>query len=244
MLTKVKGIVISKVNFNDNSVIAKIYTNVFGLQSYIVNGVKNNKGVVKQSHLLTLNLLELDVYHQQNKNLQRIKEIKCFPLLINLHADMVKSSIAVFMSELIYKSIKHENIPDENLFSFLYQSILYVENSKNTLSHFHLWFMLHYSSFLGFEPKPNFSDNKQYFSLIDGYFVEAEGLNTCRAETSKQIFNLITVEAKNLHELMFTENQRIKIYEALLKYFELHEIALGTINSYKILKQVFGKIWK
>ena len=76
MLTKTNAIVIKTINYSENSIILKCFTDQYGLQSYLINGVKNQKGAIKPSHLLVLNLLELEVYHQLNKNLQRIKELK------------------------------------------------------------------------------------------------------------------------------------------------------------------------
>jgi DNA repair protein RecO (recombination protein O) len=123
MLTKTRAIVIKTINYSENSVILKCFTEEFGLQSYLINGVKNKKGAIKPSHLLPLNLLDLDVYHQLNKNLQRIKELKCQPIIKNMHYSLLKSSIGIFIGEVLNKTIQAENQADKNLFEFLFTFI-------------------------------------------------------------------------------------------------------------------------
>ncbi len=242
MLTKVKGIVINKINYSDTSVIAKVFTNVYGLQSYLISGVKNNKGPIKQSHLMPLNLLELDVYHQQQKNLQRIKELKCLPVLTQLHFNITKSSIALFIAELLHKTIKDEHIPDEALFTFLYHTIQILDATDEAVTNFPLYFMLRLSAYLGFEPKQNYSSVNNVFSLAEGAFVSNVLFEptACSEPTSEALSKLLEAGFDNLHEIKLNGTQRQALFDELTRYYELHEIGLGNLHSYKVLKQVYS----
>jgi len=242
MLTKVKGIVISKINYNENSVIAKIYTNKFGLQSYMVNGIKSNKGNIKQSHLMPLNLLELEVYYQQNKSINRIKELKCFPVLNTLHFNIVKSSIALFVSEIIFKTIKEDNISDIPMFDFLYNTVLIIDETVERTANFPLFFMLKLSAFLGFEPKKNYTPLRNVFSLSDAAFISENNVDptACAKETSKIIYELMMLDFSNFWSNHYTAEQRADVLNSIIKFYEMHDIKLGNLNSYKILKQVFN----
>ena len=43
MITKTRGIVLNYIKYGDTSIICKIYTEQFGLQSYIINGIRKSK---------------------------------------------------------------------------------------------------------------------------------------------------------------------------------------------------------
>ena len=75
MITKTRGIVLNYIKYGDTSIICKIYTEQFGLQSYIINGIRKSKS--KNIGLYQpLNILDLVVYHKKTSGLQRIKESK------------------------------------------------------------------------------------------------------------------------------------------------------------------------
>jgi len=155
MLTKCRAIVIKCIDYSETSVILKCFTDTYGMQSYLINGVRKNKGSIRPSQLLPLTLLELEAYHQQNKNLQRIKELKCTPLLTELHFDMVKSAIGMFMSEVVYRSVKEENQMDTSLFEFLFHAVQVVDQEQGRLTNFPIYFLLQLSRLLGFYPRYN-----------------------------------------------------------------------------------------
>src|SRR6478735_6229471 len=112
MLVKCKAIVVKTVDYSETSVVLKCFTDTYGIQSYMVNGVRSAKGSIKPSHLMPLSLLELELYYQQNKSLHRIKELKCVPPLKTIHFDMIKSAVGMFMAEVIHKTVRDENHND------------------------------------------------------------------------------------------------------------------------------------
>ena len=101
-----KGIVLSKVKYAESSIICKIYTSEFGTQSYIVNGVRKKKG--NSGYYQVLNLLDLNVYNKNGKDLHRIKEVKMSRVYANIPFDVYKSSIALFIAEVLSKCLKEE----------------------------------------------------------------------------------------------------------------------------------------
>src|SRR5215831_7543790 len=73
---KTKGIVLRTVKYGETSVIANVYTELFGIQSYIVKGVRQSSkhGATKGNYFQPAAILEMEVYHNELKNLQFIKE--------------------------------------------------------------------------------------------------------------------------------------------------------------------------
>ena len=108
MTHKTKGIVLRSINYGETSVITSVYTELFGLQSYIVKGVRQStkKGQSKQMYFQPGAILEMEVYHNELKNLQFIKEYKWNYLYKKVLFDVIRTAIAQFMIELFQYAIK------------------------------------------------------------------------------------------------------------------------------------------
>ena len=122
MLHKTRGIVFKVTDYGESSVIVQVYTEKFGLQSYIVNGAKKPKAKIHRNMLQPLHLLDMVVYHKNTGAVQRIAELKNLPVLQSIPYDVIKSSLVMFLNEVLYKSVKQQT-PDENLFQFLFHSV-------------------------------------------------------------------------------------------------------------------------
>ena len=110
MLHTTKGIVFNHFKYSEKSVIVKIYTEKFGLQSYIINAVRSKKSKNKLAYLQVLSIVEINAYHKENKGLQRIKDIKLSCPFQSIPFNIFKGSIAFFITETLIKSIKEEPI--------------------------------------------------------------------------------------------------------------------------------------
>src|SRR6201989_1112200 len=78
MTHKTKGIVLRTIHYGETSVITSVYTELFGMQSYIVKGVRQatKKTQSKQMYFQPAAMLDMEVYHNELKNLQFVKEYK------------------------------------------------------------------------------------------------------------------------------------------------------------------------
>ena len=70
MIHKTRGIVLRTVDYSDTSLIAKIYTEQFGIQSYLIKGAKRKRASIKANLFQPLALLELEVYKKEKQQLQ------------------------------------------------------------------------------------------------------------------------------------------------------------------------------
>lgn len=225
MLYKTEGIVLNYIKYKDTSIITKIYTRKFGLQSYIVNGVRSPKAKFKIALFQPLTLLDMVVYYKKNANLNRLSELKCPHPQRSIAMDIRKSSIAIFVGEMLYKLLKEE-VEDEALFSFLWQSIQVLENQQENFSNFHLQFILKLSRYLGFLP----AGGKDIFDQIQGPDAslvghEVESLNYL-LENNYQSF--LPLSGKNRNYLL----------EVILKYYRYHIDSLGEIKSVQVLQEI------
>ena len=241
MLTKCKAIVIKCIDYSETSVILKCFTNVYGMQSYLINGVRKNKGSIRPSQLQPLTLLELEAYHQQNKNLQRIKELKCTPLLQQLHFSMIKSAIGMFMGEVVYRSIKEENQPDEALFDYLFSAIQILDVEQERITNYPIYFLVQLSRFLGFYPKYNASGSGSLgFNFKDGQFEHYDDKNPCQLDlvTSQLLLEFLTCDYATQQQLQIHAHHRKQLINALIMYYNEHLTGFSNMRSHEILAEV------
>ena len=98
MLQQTQGIVLKTFKYSETSLIVRIYTEKLGLQSYLINRVRHKKAKIKPALLQGLSVLDMVVYHRQNKNIQHIKELKLAYVFSAIPFDTVRSSIALFIA--------------------------------------------------------------------------------------------------------------------------------------------------
>ena len=134
MTHKTKGIVLRSIKYGETSLVVTLFTELFGIQTYMVNGVRTSKkSASKANHFQPTAILDLVVYHSENKSMQRIKEFSWAVLYSNLLSDVIKNSIASFMAELIQKCLKQPE-PNSDLFNFCEESFLQLDKSNKIIT--------------------------------------------------------------------------------------------------------------
>ena len=161
MLKKTLGIVLNHIKYKDSSIIVRIFTRELGLKGYLVHGVRSLGKGSKIALYQPLTLLELVVYDKENPGLQRISEAKIKQSQRNIPFDMARTSLALFATEVIHRSIL-EGYQNEELFDFLQESISILDHSNTPLAHFPLVFLLENAKHLGFAP-----------DLANGFLIES-----------------------------------------------------------------------
>ena len=241
MLNKTKGIVLHTIKYGETSVIARVYTELFGLQSYLVKGARNRKGGNKMSQLSPLTMLEMDVYRKETSQLHHIREMRIAYPYTSIPFDVKKSSIALFINEVIFRSVREEE-PNPPLYSFLESSIRWFDLVPNHFSDFHLWFMLHFCSYLGFTPHNNYSNNRGIFNLREGIFQSQlpEHADYLAEPLSCTLFQLSASTLTDLSSLQLSAQIRHTILPRLVEFYRFHIQGMKDIHSLEVLREVFS----
>lgn len=151
MIEKTTGIVLKIFPFKESSSIVEIYTEKWGLKSFIIKGGRKKNAQVKSVIFQPLQVVSIATYVNKRNTLSLIKEAYLNENLDNIYCEMVKTSLAFFLTEVIKLSLQEE-APDEHLFRFLYDSVLKLNDSdKVALKDFHLYFLYYFAKILGFE---------------------------------------------------------------------------------------------
>ncbi len=241
MLHNTRGIVFHQIKYTDNSVIVTIYTDVFGLQTYMIRGIRSKKSGFKPALLQPLSIVDLIVYHKERSDLQHIREITSNYPFRSVPFDIVKSSIVLFLSEVLYKSIK-EVEPNSGLFKFLSDSIRLLDNTEAGKSIFHFIFLFQLTRSLGFFPNKEVSAPITTFNLMEGTFNKSDTQEQfyIRQPFSNYIYELINSGFEDLPEIKIPQNHRSELLTIILKYYEVHLSGFGNIKSHKVLQQILS----
>jgi len=229
MLHKTRGVALSYIRYRESSIIAKIYTEVFGIQTYIVNGVRSSKSKTNRIALFQpLTLLDMVVYHKnKDDTVHRISEIKCYAPFQTLPYDVMKSSLALFVTEILGKTLREEE-SNQPLFQFIEDSVLFLDEAGKSFENFHIQFLMQLAAYLGFG---------------------IETIQDLENELKQNRYPLVSdpVEMNAADRLLLygygvevalDRNRRIQILEKLLVFYKIHIDSLGEIKSLEVLREV------
>ena len=243
VLHTTKAVILRTVKYGETSLIVSAYTELYGLQSYIVQGVRTSskKGAGKANYFQPGSMLELIVYHHDLKNLQRIKEFKWSYLYEQLFADVIKNSVLLYMVELLQKCVKQpENNPD--LFYFIEDALMQLDKSGDAVTaNFPLYFALHLTNFFGFQINTEEADKYDILDLQEGNFVSTypQHVYYVDGKTVELIRELLkAMQPHELIEIPMNYLQRRQLLETLETYYALHIPEFGKLKTLPVLQQI------
>lgn len=228
MLTKTKGLVLHNLRYRETSLLVTIYTAEFGIASYIENGVRSVKAKHKMALFQPLTLLDLEVFHKPSRGLHRISSAKCYFPYRQIPFDIGKSSIALFLSEILGKVLKEEEA-NQPLFDFLEESFQFLDGAKANYENFHIQFLWNLSAFLGFAPGslPEFIDQLKQ--------AQFSGTNAIEAQVLQEL-----IMANYGESFSISRTQRREFLAGILHFFRLHMDSFGELKSWEILQEVMA----
>jgi len=221
VLHNTRGIVFRFVKFGETSIIASIFTEQFGLQSYMVKGVRTNSRKSRIALFQPLTLLEMVVYHKESGGIMHIKEVKCFHPYQFINADVRKAAIAMFINEVLNKSVKEQSHA-QDIFKFIADSLIYLDTLQHP-ENFHLIFLIGLSKHLGFGPH---------------LASEVLGGRMITEDEEQALSKFLTLDYHV--DIPLTYLQRKNILTVLLRFYQAHSDGFGEMKSVAVLKEVLS----
>ncbi len=242
MLLTTRGIVFNQVKYGETSIIAKIYTEQSGLQSFLIRGARSKHARIRAAHLQHLALLELEVNQRSNKDIQYLKSLKIVHPFREIPFNVKKSAIIMFLNEVLYKVIREEE-PNPELFNFLFSAIQFLDLKTGNLSLFHHLFLVRLSRYLGFYPRDNYSGRLSNFNLQEGEFTDITGPVNLIAPSNlgRHLHDLLQVSFEEMDELSVASADRQGLLDMLLDYYHLHVPGFSNVKSHLVLAEVFSQ---
>lgn len=245
MLHKTKGIVLRTVNYGETSIIATLYTELFGMQSYMVKGVRKNgaKVTAKANMFQPASILDMVVYHNELKHLQIIKEFKWGHLYQGLHVDVMKNCVALFMVELLQKSIKQPQT-DPDLFYFIEENLMLLDQADEAVTaNMPMFFALHLSRHIGTGMEAGFDEQHPILDLQAGHFTQDIPLHGHYLEgrLAQATHELLEVDnAVVLFRVKLNRASRQQLLKAYESFYQFHVHEFGQMKTLPVLEAVLS----
>jgi DNA repair protein RecO (recombination protein O) len=242
MTHKTKAIILKTTKYGETSLVVTAFTELFGVQTYMVNGVRSSKQAsAKANYFQPGGILEMVVYHHEQKTMQRIKEFKFAYLYQHIFSDVIKNSIALFCVELLNKCLKQ---PETNadLYNFCEDALHQLDNcSKKATANFPLFFALHLPHFFGFRMIDNYDEENTFFDLNEGFFcpeqpIHLNFLNNSHSFTTSQL--LKTMHPAELDNLSLNKETRRLLLHKYETYYSYHIQDFGQLKTLMVLGEV------
>ncbi len=237
---KGRGIVLGTVKYGDSSLVAQLLTDCAGRQSYIVQGVRSSRGRGSKLALFQpLFALEFEGVEPSHGELHRFREVHNGITLRKTPFDVRRSTIALFIAEVLYRLIKESEV-NERLFEFVWGSVEALDIIEEGVANFHLWFLSNLSSILGFSPANNYSKGS-FFDIKEGCYTSSKPLHQSYIDPVNAIIlrDMIECDVRHLGEIGLNRHQRVAFLESLLSYYAYHLESIRSVQSISILMEVF-----
>lgn len=241
MLIKTRGIVLKTRKYSETSIIADIFTELKGLRSYMISGVRTQNARMSSGLLQIMTPLEIVAYHREDNDLTRLKEAKAFYIFQSIPFDIRKGAVGMFMTEIARKTIHgHEAHPE--LFAFLLDTFVFLDETRMPFANLHLHFMLMFTGHLGFTPGGVFSASTPFFDLQEGYFTEEQPMHQhwLSPHFSEKVSQFLHSTKENCHQIQLSREERKYLLKQLLAFYRLHIEHFPIIYSHEVLEEVMG----
>ncbi len=231
MTSSTSAIVLSKIRYKDNDIIVKIFTREYGAISFIVKGsAKSKKSKIKFVYFQELTIVNIQFNFNPNRNLQYIKDLEIKHHYSSSHTDLVKTSVIIFLSEVLSNIITHQK-KEVELYDYIEESLIWYD-TNHLNSYFHLIFLLELTKYLGFYP--DISDNHlQYFNLEEGIYESSKTSKYSIKDVNLNLFNnILGIKFDSNHLLALNSEEKMEVLNIIITYYKLH------INNFKGLKSL------
>jgi DNA repair protein RecO (recombination protein O) len=241
MLVHTEAIVLHSLKYGDSRIIVDMFTRRAGRLSFIVTVPKTQKGKMKKQFFQPMMLLEVECDIRQNAQLQRLKDVR---LLLPYHSipfSPEKLALSLFTAEFLYHALRAE-LQNEPLFAYIADAMQWLDLTPSGYANFHLTFLMRMSRFLGFYPNLDNYSEDCLFDLRAATFVRDVPLHTdyLSAQDARRIHQLMRMDFPTMHLYRMTRQERNRIIEVLLQYYQLHIPQFPEMKSISVLQELWA----
>lgn len=250
MLAKSQIVVLHTIKHGDTGIVVQCYSSTAGRTALYFRG--SSKKMNNASLLHKLNILDVVAYSSSSGSMPTIREVTAPFNLSTLRSDIYKSSIAIFISELLGKTVR-EAEANPHLYSFISSSIQILEHTTDGVANFHIHFLTQLCKMLGFMPMDNYSSSAPIFDMAAAKFIpEPFGIAPYGSQPvgkleSMLLHTLMNTPSTNLGNLSCNGQQlrisgelRLSYAKRMIEYISHHIGNTIEMKSLDILHQIFA----
>ena len=223
---KARGIVLHTLKYGDSGMVVYLLTDSGGRQSYMVQGVRSARGHGSKLALFQpMFAVEFEGLESSRMQMHRFREVRSGIVLQSLPFDVRKSTIALFMAEVLYRLVK-ECEPNQRLFDFVWGSVAALDALDEGGANFH--------------PGNDYTPGA-WFDIREGSFTPLRPPHgeVLSADDARILHDLLECDVRYIAEIGLNRRQRVAYLDALLVYYGYHLDAIHAVQSVRILQEVF-----
>jgi DNA repair protein RecO (recombination protein O) len=242
MLQKTKGIILRSIKYGESSLVSTIFTEMYGVQVYMVQGVRSSRQSQNRAGMFQPGMqLDMVVYQQPQKNMQRIKEFHPAYIYNTVQEDVIKNSIVLFSAELLLRLLP-EQAPLPELFSFVEGYLTALDKSgRHEVANFPLYFIIQCSRELGYDLKGTYSGQTPYLDLQEGGFTENAPVaaSATSNEEALALSRILMAEGyEGLASVEMNATMRQNLIDWYITFLQQHTEHMGNIRSLQVLHAI------
>jgi DNA repair protein RecO (recombination protein O) len=242
MIEPTRGLVLRQLKYGETSLITTVFTERFGVRSYMMKGVRSPRNKTLRVGLLqTCSLLDLVVDHRPGRQLQQIREFSLHYFPQQLQEDVARNSIAVFCTEVLAKLLPEgESMPE--LFEFCYEFMVRLDKATlNEIANFPVYFLVRCGRFLGYAVQGRYAAETNFANAVEGCFAAAPG-NASDALMDEDALALekllLAEEFADLERIQLSGATRYRLVVWYVQFLQAHTQHMGKPRSLEILRSV------
>ena len=242
MLQKTQGLVLRALKYGDTSLVVNIFTRLYGVQSYLVQGVRSAKQKQQRAGQLQPGmLLDMVVYQKPLQGLQRIKEFQPAYLYQTLHEEIIKNSIALFSIEVSLRILpEHAPMPEVFDFSRDYLERL-DELPVREVANYPVFFLVTVGRLMGFDIGGSYSEQTPYLHLQEGVFASSlpaipPYLSDAESQALSQLLKSPTLDS--VKDVTINSQMRFNLLDWYLEFLHRHTQHFGNVRSLDVLRAI------
>jgi DNA repair protein RecO (recombination protein O) len=248
MTHKTRGIVLRNVKYGDSSLVVTVFTELFGIQTYLVNGArtagkKGNTAALYQP----ASILHLEAYHHPQKNMHRIRESSRAILYEHVQSNVIKNSIALFVVEMLHKLLRQPE-KQEDLYYFCEDLLVNLDRAvPSVVANLPLFFCLQLSPFFGFRLQDaapgRMRAEEVYLDLEEGCFTDTQPSHQNYLSTALALHSMDLLKVQHpdeLSQIQLTQQQRRNLLKAYISFYAIHIPDFTALKSISILETVLS----
>ena len=239
MANQSKAIVLHSIKYGETSLIVNCFLDEIGVQSFIVKGVLNSKNKkFSKSYFLPLSIIYINYSVKNNKDLGYIIDAKPEQIFSSLHVDLFKSSVVIFIGELLNSVLKESPGSNKRLFNYLENSLIWFDNSPKEVN-FHLKVLVDLTEFMGFRPNIK-EESHKFFDLSLGTSVKVKPIvNYIENPELKKFKELLGTTFEDLNTMKLNDLLRAKMLSIMIDYYSIHLQMFNSPKSIHVFNEVF-----
>lgn len=236
-------IVLHLTKYGESGLIVHAIDRDCGRTSLFLKGAGRGRNASATALLHPLSVHQAVTVTSTAGSLPYLREYTPCRTLASLRTDIVKSSIALFISEILYRSI-HESDTDTQLFDWLEDAIVMLDALDEGAANFHLWFLTGLAVRTGFRPEDNYSPERPLFDPQAARFVEAgpwrDATDLFSEAHSLLLHQSLSLQPAEFMALRLASTTRRSFAELMIRYLSWHWGIQPQIKSLDVLHAVFN----